>query len=98
MDKDFTSESISLERKDGVLIACKWSGDVTGSIFVEASATNNPADEEWVIVTGSTKLVLGAGQVFFHICKTAFAYVRIRFRYISGTGTLNASFNTKELH
>jgi len=98
MSSHIVSDNISLERKGGVLIQCKWTGSPSGVFTVEASVTNNNVDEDWAVIPGSTRVVKGAGQVFYDIPKNAYAYVRLRYRALSGSGSLDVNFNTKELH
>jgi hypothetical protein len=97
-DSGIVSESISLERKSGLSIQVQITGsNLEGSLYLEASLNNKSGLSDWSVVPGSVKIVKGTHDFIYDMSQVSYAYVRLKYKAVSGSGSITAYFNTKEL-
>lgn len=98
MGASFVSEKISLERKGGLAIFAVFTGEPEGVLSLESSITGNESnDNDWKIIPCSHTRINFASEIVYNLPTTTFPYVRLSYRFIGGSGVLNASYNTKEI-
>lgn len=98
MATSFVSEKISLERKGGLAIIASYTGTPEGVLSLESSITGNESNnDDWKIVPDSHVRINFASQVLYNMSALAFPYIRLAYRFIDGTGAMDASFSTKEI-
>ncbi len=98
MASDIQSESLSLERKSGVAFQVKIAGtDLEGALYLEASLNNGITTSDWSVVPGSVKIIKGNHDFIFDMSQISYAYIRLKYKAVAGSGTITCYFNTKEL-
>lgn len=87
----FHSSAVDMNAADISSVTAVWTGGTAnGSIYLEVSndLTNPPVT--WSSVSGSTSLVVGAGDFGWSISPMPYRWLRLAFDQASGTGVLNA--------
>ena len=94
---DWTSESLPLEHIAMFSIQLEFDGTPSGAFILECSNDDdNKEPTNWTLIEGSTQSISEAGDHTWNVEDSAFNWVRVRWIYSAGTGTLNsARFNAK---
>jgi hypothetical protein len=90
---DYTSPSLPLKYMDRAMLVITTTGTPTGQVSVQASADNVDFYDLPLNIAASS----GSGDTFIiDIQTTAVPYVRVKYTWTSGTGTLTAVVTAKE--
>lgn len=93
MSASFQSEQISLAQRGGFCIHAVFTGSPNGSLYIAVSIDGL----NWAILPDSTQAVTEAGDVFYNVSESKYLLARLHWAFSSGSGTMDASQNTKEL-
>lgn len=101
---DLTSDVIEIRNQDNVGIQLNWTGTPTGDFVVEISIDyqedslgNVLSAGNWIELPLSPAITAAgsADQAYIDLNQMSASYVRVRFIWASGTGTLNAFMTAK---
>lgn len=89
MSSNQTSEVVELNDAHGYCVHSIFSGSPVGSLIVEASndGTNFVAED--------THVVAAAGQRLYNKDGAYYKYIRVRYSFTSGSGSLTSYVSTK---
>jgi hypothetical protein len=103
MSADVTSKGVFLDQLALYSIQAVWSGSSpTGTFklqvsndYVPVSQTNSdPANAvtSWTDYTASSYAITANGDYMWNVTVAGYCWVRLKYTFTSGTGTLNAKF------
>lgn len=97
MTENLTSNSIDIRTVYGCSLQFKYTGAPEGTMTVEATDDEivPAASQNWVTVAGSSVTVTGVGDWIYNIADLNTGFIRLRYTFTSGTGTLTAKIVTK---
>lgn len=93
MSESFQSEHIQLSQRGGFCIHAVFEGSPNGSLYIAVSIDGI----DWAILPNSTQAVTEAGDVFYNVTECKYLLARLHWAASSGSGTMTASQNAKEL-
>lgn len=91
MSSSFQSDEIILHGKEGFSIHAIFVGIPDGALYLAVSNDNF----NWSLLADSTVAITEAGDVFYNVTESKYAYVRLHYSANSGSGTLDAFFKAK---
>jgi hypothetical protein len=97
MTENLTSNSIDIRTVYGCSLQFKYTGAPVGTMTVEATDDEIiPAvSQNWVTVLNSSVAVSGTGDHIYNIAGLNTGFIRLRYTFTSGTGTLTGKIVTK---
>jgi hypothetical protein len=97
MTETLTSNDIDVRTVYGCSLQLKYSGSPVGTITVEATDDEIvPAvTRNWAPMTGSSVAISSAGDWIYNIADLNVGFVRLKYTFTSGSGTLTAKIVTK---
>ena len=91
MSASFQSEGINLHLKKSYSIIATFTGSPGGSLYLAYSIDGI----NWYLLPDSTSTISAAGDVSWLVSTAHYSWVRMHWAKTGGTGTLNATYNTK---
>jgi hypothetical protein len=97
MTQNLTSNSIDIRTVYGCSLQFKYTGAPEGTMTVEATDDEViPAvNQNWVTVAGSSVTVTAEGDWIYNIADLNTGFIRLRYTFTSGAGTLTGKIVTK---
>jgi hypothetical protein len=92
MSASFQSDEINLHNMNGFSIHAIFTGSPTGTAYVAVSIDG----ENWITLTDSSQALSAAGDIFWNVNTAKYKLARLHYTRSSGSGSMNAFFNTKE--
>ncbi len=92
MSSSFHSDAISLVQKLGFSIHFIFTGAPVGSSYIAVSNDN----VNWILLPDSTQAISAAGDVFYSVNDSKYLFARLHYSAISGSGSAEAFYSTKE--
>lgn len=93
MSTSFQSDNINLVQKKGFSIHAIFTGAPVGSCYLAVSIDG----VNWVILNGSTQAISAAGDILWNVDASYYLMARLHYVAISGSGSMNGFFSTKEV-
>ena len=91
MTGNITSSVIDISEVRGYAVHFIWTGTPTGDVVVEGSNDGSNFSQISTAATGGA-----AGQSLSNQADANYKYVRVKYTFTSGTGTLNAYVSGKQ--
>ena len=88
LTSNFNGELITNNEITYISFQCVWTGTPTGTLVLEGSNDGS----NFITLTNMTQALSGStGSYVFEFIKPTFQFMRIRFQYASGSGSLNVN-------
>lgn len=94
-----TSSVVDTNQLPVIGLQAVYAGSPNGTIVVQVSGDNVPLASSvtnWTTYPSSSQSIAAAGSFVWNIAPFGFRWVRLLYTKVSGTGTLNATFNGKQ--
>ena len=97
MTADLVSDGIDIRTTYGCALQLKYTGSPNGQLVVQATCDEiEPATtQNWVTISLSPAIITSAGDWIYNIANSNFGFIRIRYNFTSGSGTLTGKVVTK---
>lgn len=98
---NLTSEPISLFNIYGFSIQLVYTGSPNGAFVLEGSNDasfdnqKNTPPTNWTELSGTTATIIAAGSYIYNYSLVPFNWVRVKWTFSSGSGSLNGRINIK---
>lgn len=92
---DRVTAAIDISCVKGFALYTEWSAGVVGSVALQGSldpVTTPASVSNWSDISGSSVAVSGANSTLWNVSDAHYTWVRIKFTFTSGTGTMTESY------
>lgn len=95
LSADRVTTGIDISCVKGFALFAKWGAGAVGTISLQGSLdpVSSPASvSNWSDISGSSVAVSGANSTLWNVSDAHYTWVRIKFTFTSGTGTMTESY------
>ncbi len=106
MSGNLTSPAVNILFLDNVAVQLVWGGTPTGNFSIEVSLNHEEAPDGTVLAAGdwvaidlspSPAAIGSADSAFIDMTQLSARWIRVKYTFTSGTGSLNAFLTAKEI-
>jgi hypothetical protein len=89
MTQSLVSDAVDLRESTGFSVQLVYTGSPVGTFTLEASNDKlNATPTTWVTVDNSSTAIAASGNFMINMEKSYFGWVRVKYTFTSGTGTI----------
>lgn len=91
MATTITGSSFNIATYGTVAVQAVYSGSPNGTLKLQCSNDNS----NWSDISGASSSVSSAGNTVFNLTDAGYAFIRLIYTFVSGSGSLSATVNGK---